>query len=49
MTQIAEKRGCLKSGGEWDLDKAAKCLVDDFRNGKIGTISLERPVDILQE
>lgn len=49
LTQIAEKRGCLKSGGEWDLDKAAKCLVDDFRNGKIGTISLERPADILQE
>lgn len=47
LTQIAEKRGCLKSGGEWDLDKAAKCLVDDFRNGKIGTISLERPADIL--
>lgn len=49
LTQIAEKRGCLKSGGEWDLDKSAKCLVDDFRSGKIGKISLERPSDILQE
>lgn len=49
LTQIAEKRGCLKSGGEWDLDKSAKCLVDDFRSGKIGKISLERPDDILQE
>ena len=28
---------------EYDLDKAAKCLVDDFRNGRIGKISLEIP------
>ncbi len=43
LRQIAEKRGCLKSGGEFDLDKAGKCLVDDFRNGRLGNISLERP------
>lgn len=43
LERIAERRGCLKAGGEWDLDKAAKCLVDDFRNGKLGTISLEHP------
>lgn len=40
---IAIKRGCIKSGAEYDLDKAAKCLVDDFRNGRIGKISLEIP------
>lgn len=43
LERIAVKRGCLKSGGEHDLDKAAKCLVDDFRNGRIGKISLEIP------
>lgn len=43
LERIAVKRGCLKSGGEYDLDKAAKCLVDDFRNGRIGKISLEIP------
>lgn len=43
LRQIAEKRGCLKSGGEFDLDKAGKYLVDDFRNGRLGNISLERP------
>lgn len=43
LTRIAEKRGCLKSGGEYDLDKASKCLVDDFRNGRLGRISLEEP------
>lgn len=41
LERIAIKRGCIKSGAEYDLDKAAKCLVDDFRNGRIGKISLE--------
>lgn len=43
LMEIAKCRGLLKSGGEYDLDKAAKCLVDDFRAGKIGNISLETP------
>ncbi|MDE6568363.1 MAG: ribosome biogenesis GTPase YlqF [Lachnospiraceae bacterium] len=43
LTQIAERRGCLKSGGEYDLDKSAKYLIDDFRSGRMGKISLERP------
>lgn len=40
---IAERRGCLKSGAQYDFDKAAKCLIDDFRQGRLGKISLERP------
>lgn len=43
LERIAIKRGCIKSGAEYDLDKTAKCLVDDFRNGRIGKISLEIP------
>ena len=43
LERIAIKRGCIKSGAEYDLDKAAKCLVGDFRNGRIGKISLEIP------
>lgn len=43
IEKIAKRRGCLKTGGELDLDKAAKCLVDDFRNGRLGAISLEHP------
>ncbi len=46
IAEIATKRGCLKAGGELDLDKAGKCLVDDFRAGKLGTISLELPVNV---
>ncbi len=45
LLQVARKRGCLKSGGEEDLDKAAKLLLDEFRGGKLGRISLERPRD----
>ena len=45
LSRIAERRGCLKTGGEFDLDKAAKYLVDDFRNGRLGKISLEHPVE----
>ncbi len=40
---IAERRGCMKTGGVYDVDKAAKCLIDDFRAGKLGAISLELP------
>ena len=43
LERIAVKRGCLKSGAEYALDKAARCLVDDFRKGRIGKISLEIP------
>lgn len=40
---IASCRGCIKSGAEPDLDKAGKILIDDFRAGKLGAITLERP------
>lgn len=45
LTAVAVRRGCLKTGGEPDLDKAARCLLDDFRNGRLGAISLEVPED----
>lgn len=43
LEHIAQRRGCIKTGGEFDMDKAAKYLVDDFRNGRVGAISLEHP------
>lgn len=45
LNAVAIRRGCLKTGGEPDLDKAARCLMDDFRNGRLGAISLEVPED----
>lgn len=43
LTAIAEKRGCKMKGGELDLNKAASFLVDDYRSGKLGNITLEFP------
>ena len=38
---ICENRKCYKKGQEPDYEKAAALLVDDFRNGRIGRITLE--------
>jgi ribosome biogenesis GTPase A len=42
---VAKKRGCLLKGrgGEYDLEKAAMILLTEYRNGKLGRISLETP------
>ena len=46
LNSIARKRGCLVKGGEIDYNRIAVILLDEFRGGKIGNISLERPNDI---
>ncbi len=43
LEEIGRKRGCLIKGGEIDYNKASNILVDEFRSGKIGRLSLERP------
>lgn len=43
MKLIGRKRGALVSGGNTDDEKIARIILDDFRNCKIGKISLERP------
>ena len=45
MQQIARKRSCLIRGGELDLARAAALLLDDFRSGKLGRLSLEQAQD----
>lgn len=40
---IAQSRGMMISGGEPDTERAAAALLDDYRSGKIGKISLEAP------
>ncbi len=42
MQQIGKKRGCIISGGEIDDEKTAKVILDDFRSGKLGNITLEK-------
>ena len=41
MHLIGKKRGALISGGNIDEEKVAKIILDDFRSGKIGRITLE--------
>lgn len=43
LEQIANNRNCLAKGGSFDLEKAAILLLDEFRSGKIGYITLEFP------
>lgn len=43
LSDIAIKRGCIKKGGEPDYSKAADIVLDDFRGGRLGKITLEEP------
>lgn len=43
LEEIAKKRGMLISGGEPDIERAAAALLDEFRGGKIGRITLDEP------
>lgn len=43
LEEVARARACLKKGGELDLFKASRLLIDDFRSGKLGRITLEAP------
>ena len=45
LDRIADRRKCLAKGGEYDYAKAAAMFMDDFRNGRLGRFSLERPAE----
>lgn len=40
---IAKKRGAIIAGGDFDYTRTANIILNDFRSGKLGKISLERP------
>lgn len=42
LSLIGSKRGCLRSGGAVDFEKARKIILTDFRSGKLGPITLDR-------
>ena len=46
LSRIAESRHCLVRGNELDTEKAALLLLDDFRNGKLGRLTLEYPPEV---
>jgi ribosome biogenesis GTPase A len=43
LEELGQKRGFLQTGGLIDMEKTAIALLRDFRNGKLGKISLEKP------
>lgn len=43
LNVIGKKRGMLISGGEINTERAAIMLLDEFRSGKLGRITLEMP------
>ncbi len=48
MEDIALKRGLLVSGGIVDYDRTSRLILDEFRKGIIGRISVEKPADFLE-
>ena len=42
MQEIGRKRGAIISGGNIDDEKTAKIILDDFRSGRLGRITIER-------
>ena len=42
LKETAKNRSCYKKGSELDLQKASAVIMDDFRNGRLGRITLER-------
>ncbi len=51
LADIARKRGCLMTGGKVDRNRAAGIVINDFRDGRLGQITLEKPAEaeILKE
>jgi ribosome biogenesis GTPase A len=43
MEAIAAKRGCLLKGGSYDYEKVSRIILDEFRRGMMGKITLEYP------
>ena len=45
LTHVCENRKCYKKGQEADYEKASAIVMDDFRSGRIGRITLELPAE----
>ena len=45
---LCKRRGFILRGGEFDYERGAKALIDDFRKGRLGKITLENPKDYLE-
>lgn len=48
LADIGRKRGCLMTGGKVDRNRAAGVVINDYRDGKLGRITLEKPAEVLK-
>ena len=46
---LCKRRGFILRGGEYDYERGANALIDDFRKGRLGKITLESPADYQDE
>ena len=46
---IGSRRGCLKSGGAIDYEKARRIVLNEFRDGKLGRFTLDEPGSLPEE
>ena len=46
---IGRKRGCIVSGGTVDMEKTYKLILKEFREGRIGALSLDRVEELSGE
>ncbi len=49
LADVGRRRGCLVAGGKVDLDRAAKVVIADIRDGRLGRITWETPTMIEAE
>ena len=46
LAELARARGCLRKDQDVDWHKVAEVLVNDYRTGRLGPMSLERPASV---
>ena len=45
LETACKRRGFILRGGEYDYERGARAVIDDFRKGRLGKICLENPLD----
>lgn len=46
LEQVASRRGFVLRGGEFDYERAERAVIDDFRKGRLGRITLDNTDDL---
>lgn len=49
LEQMGARRGCLRAGGQVDLEKVSSLFLHELRAGRLGPVSLETPEIVIQE